>query len=111
MESTQKQEQKFNPLFVYEPLYNEEARKQKCTNADYCDTITLIKNFQLPIPENFDSLFESFNAYKDLENWRRNYIITKLKEIELRSNYVKDIQENTDKNNKSYIGFNFHSNH
>lgn len=108
MESTQKQEQKFNPFFVYEPLYNEEARKQKCTHADYCDTIILIRNFQLTIPENFDSLFESFNAYKDLENWRRNYIITKLKEIELRSNYAKDIQENTDKKNKSYIGFNFH---
>ena len=77
MKHVHNKEQSYFPIHK---LYNEESRKQPITKSDIRKTLTLFKEFHIELPLDFEMICNSFTSYRELENWRRNYIVNHLKE-------------------------------
>ena len=72
---------KHNPdtsYFSYPICTNEVLRKTPVTQTDINQTIKLLREFHLKVPDNFDEICSGFKSYADLEIWRRSYIIRNL---------------------------------
>lgn len=63
------------PEYIY---LNEIRRKQPVTIQDKQNTLTLLREFHISPPSDFEIICSEFKTYADLENWRRYYIIRNL---------------------------------
>lgn len=63
------------PEYIY---LNEIRRKQPVTTQDKQNTLTLLREFHILPPSDFEIICSKFKTYADLENWRRYYITNSL---------------------------------